>query len=290
VTPAALDARRAAEVAALLRDAARADILPRFRRLEAAAVRAKSGPLDLVTDADEAAERRIEVGLRTIFPGCLVVGEEGAARDPTLLRQLGEADLAFLVDPIDGTANFVAGVPVFGCMAAALRRGEVVAGWIHDPVGGDDTAIALRGQGAWVEDAAGRRKDLRVAAPAPVSHMVAAISWGFMPEPLKSRVTGNLPRLAATVGYRCAAQEYRLAAAGHLHLLVYQRLLPWDHAPGWLLHREAGGFGAQFDGRAYSPLVHSGGLICAPDEAGWAAARAALGIVAQTELATALPA
>ncbi|MBX9702423.1 MAG: inositol monophosphatase [Acetobacteraceae bacterium] len=272
-----MDSRRAADVAALLRAAARAEILPRFRRLGEGAVRAKSGPLDLVTDADEAAERHIAAGLTALFPNCVVVGEEAAAADPGLLRRLDAADLAFVVDPVDGTANFAAGVPVFGCMAAAIVRGEVVAAWIHDPIG-DDTAMALRGEGAWVETADGRREALLVAAPAPAERMVGAISWGFMPEPRKSRVAASLPRLAAAVGYRCAAQEYRLAAAGHLHLLVYNRLLPWDHAPGWLIHREAGGYAARFDGAPYSPLVHAGGLICAPDKAGWAAARAALRI------------
>ena len=272
-----IDARRAADIAALLRQAARAEVLPRFRRLADGAVRAKSGPLDLVTDADEAAERLIADGLRALLPGCLVVGEEAAAGDPALLDGLGDADLAFVVDPLDGTANFVAGVPVFGSMAAAIRRGEVVAAWIHDPVG-DDTAMALRGEGAWVEDTAGRRQALRAAAPVPVERMIGAISWGFMAEPLRSRVAARLPRLAAAVGYRCAAQEYRLAAAGHVHLLVYNRLLPWDHAPGWLLHREAGGHAAQFDGCPYSPLVRTGGLICAPDGASWQAARDALGI------------
>lgn len=269
------DARLAAEVAALLREAARAEILPRFRRLDMGGVRTKTGPLDLVTDADEAAERVIAAGLAARFPGCLVVGEEAAAADPALLAGLGEADLAFVVDPVDGTANFAAGLPLFGTMAAAVVRGEVAAAWIHDPIG-DDTAMALRGEGAWIEDRTGRRCDLRVAAPVPVERMVGAIAWGWMPEPLKSRVTSRLPRLAATVGYRCAAHEYRLAAGGHVHLLVYNRLMPWDHAPGWLLHREAGGYSARFDGSAYSPLRHGGGLICAPDEGSWLAAREAL--------------
>ncbi len=70
-----ITAARAAEVAALLREAARAEILPRFRRLAQGAVRAKSGPLDLVTDADEAAERVIEAGLLRMFPGCAIIGE-----------------------------------------------------------------------------------------------------------------------------------------------------------------------------------------------------------------------
>ena len=270
-----IGAARAADVAALLRQATRQEILPRFRRLGEGAVRTKSGPLDLVTDADEAAERVITAGLQALFPGCLVVGEEACAADPSLLGQLAGAELAFVVDPVDGTANFAAGLPLFGCMAAAIIRGEVVASWIHDPLG-DDTAMALRGEGAWTETAGGSRTDMRVAAPVPPQRMVGAVSWGFLPEPLKSRVTARLPRLAATVGLRCAAHEYRLAAGGHAHMLLYNKMLPWDHAPGWLLHREAGGFSARFDGQPYSPLVHTGGLIVAPDAACWAAVREAL--------------
>lgn len=271
------DAAAARDVAALLREAARAEIMPRFRRLAPEAVRAKTGPLDLVTEADEAAERMIAAGLSRRFPGCLVVGEEATSADAAPLARLADADLAFVVDPVDGTQNFAAGVPLFGCMAAAFIRGEVVAGIIHDPLG-DDTALALRGEGAWVEDGQGRRiGDLRVADPVPVSRMVAGISWGFMPEPLKSRVTARLPRLAAVVGFRCAAHEYRLLAGGHAHLLAYNKLMPWDHAPGWLLHREAGGHAARLDGSEYQASRHtSGGLLLAPDQASWHTAHAAL--------------
>jgi fructose-1,6-bisphosphatase/inositol monophosphatase family enzyme len=271
------DSRAVSAVAALLRDAARAEIMPRFRRLAPEAVRAKTGPLDLVTEADEAAERVIEAGLTRLFPGCAVVGEEGTAADGSLLRRLAEADLAFVVDPVDGTQNFAAGVPLFGCMAAAFVRGEVVAGWIHDPLG-DDTAVALRGEGAWVEDAAGTCIGaMRVAAPVPLGRMVGAVSWGFMPPDMKARVVSRLPLLAGTLNFRCAAHEYRLAAGGHAHLLAYNRLMPWDHAPGWLLHREAGGFSARFDGSDYRAAHHlTGGLICAPDRASWEEARAAL--------------
>ena len=271
-----ISASQAADLALLLRSASRAEILPRFRRLGADAVRSKTGPLDLVTDADEAAERVITAGLEKLFPGSVVVGEEATAADPSLLGRLADADLAFVVDPVDGTANVAGGVPLFGCMAAAIRRGEIIGAWIHDPLG-DDTAIALRGQGAWLADGEGRCfADLRVAAPAAPGDMVAAISWGYMPEPLKTRVTSRLPRLAATVSYRCAAHEYRLAAGGHAHLLVYNKLMPWDHAPGWLLHREAGGYSARFDGSDYGPHLTSGGLICAPDRVSWEAAQEAL--------------
>jgi fructose-1,6-bisphosphatase/inositol monophosphatase family enzyme len=267
----------ASGVAALLREVARAEIMPRFRRLAPDAVRAKTGPLDLVTEADEAAELVIAAGLARRFPGCVVVGEEACSADPAQLERLADADCAFVVDPVDGTANFAAGVPLFGCMAAMFLRGEVVAGWIHDPLG-DDTAVALRGEGAWVEDADGvTHGAMRVAAPMPLGKMVGAVSWNWMHEPLRSQVPGRLPRLAAAVSYRCAAHEYRLVAGGHAHLLIYNRLLPWDHAAGWLLHAEAGGYAARFDGQPYDPARHrEGGLICAPDRAGWEAAHRAL--------------
>ena len=255
-------------LATILRDAARAEILPRFRHLATGAVRHKTGPLDLVTDADEAAERFIGASLAARFPAAIVVGEEACSSAPALLARLADADLAFVVDPVDGTANFAAGLPLFGVMAAAIRRGEVIAAAIHDPVG-DDTAFALRGAGAWLETPDGDRSDLRVAASAPVDEMAGNVSWRFMPEPQRHTVCGNLPRLGESWDYRCAAHEYRMAAAGHCHFLVFNRLLPWDHAPGWLLHREAGGFSARLDGSDYTPTATDGGLICAPDRASW---------------------
>ena len=68
----------------------------------------------------------------------------------------------------------------------------------------------------------------------------------------------------------------RLIAGGHSHYLLYGKLMPWDHAPGWLLHQEAGGFSAHFDGSAYRPTATAGGLICTPDEGSFLALRDAL--------------
>ena len=264
-----------AALADILRAAAAAEILPRFRRLAAGDIREKTGPLDLVTEADEAAERHISAALARRFPGAVVVGEEATAADPALLGALAGADLAFVVDPVDGTSNFAWGLPLFGCMAAAIVRGEVVASVILDPVTGS-AAMALRGEGAWTEEADGRRSDLRVAAAVPLGDMTGAASWRFLPEPQKSRIARRLDRVAASFVYRCAAHEYRLAATGHCHYLLYGKLMPWDHAPGWLLHREAGGFSARFDGSPYAPTLTSGGLICTPDEESFHNLRAAL--------------
>jgi fructose-1,6-bisphosphatase/inositol monophosphatase family enzyme len=261
-------------VGAILARAANQEILPRFRALTADQVRQKTSAFDIVTEADEAAEAVIATGLSEAFPGALIVGEEATDRDPSLLQAIGGAELAFVVDPIDGTRNFASGLPLFGVMAAAIRRGEIVAGVIHDPIC-RDFAYAVRDGGAWLEHE-GKRTPLRVAPPVPVDRMEGIVGTTFLPQPLRNTVNGNLARLATSTWLRCAAHEYRLAAGGHCHLLFYNKLMPWDHAAGWLLHREAGGYSAHFDGTPYRPTDLTGGLICASDETSWQAARAAL--------------
>ncbi len=259
----------------ILIDAARAEIMPRFRNLDDGAIRRKTSAIDLVTDADEAAEQAITAKLIASFPSAVVIGEEATARNPALLDRLADAELAVLVDPIDGTKNFASGLPLFGVMAAIVARGEVVAGIIHDPVG-RDTAIARRGEGAWILRSDTHKVPLRVAAPVPLSAMEGLLATTFIPQPLRAIVGANLSKLAVVASYRCAAHEYRLAAGGHVHLLLYNKLMPWDHAAGWLLHREAGGYSAHFDGTPYLPAHLTGGLIYAPDEASWREARAGL--------------
>ena len=251
------------------------EVLPRFRRLQAGAIRQKTSAFDIVTEADEAAEQAIAACLAGAFPGAEVIGEEAAGRDPRLLERIASAELAFVIDPLDGTKNFASGVPLFGVMGAVLERGEVVAGMIHDPVC-RSSALAFKGAGAWMVDAQAVRTPLRVAAPVPVNEMEGVAGTNFLPEPLRSTVNANLSRLGMTHWFRCAAHEYRLAAAGHCHVLFYNRLMPWDHAAGWLIHREAGGYSAHFDGSGYRPSNTAGGLLCAPDEASWRAVRQAL--------------
>ncbi len=260
----------ASELTQVLRAAARVEIMPCFRKLEADGVWTKSGPLDLVTVADVAAEALITQGLSRLFPSALIVGEEATSRDPTLLDRLAGADMAIVVDPIDGTSNFAAGVPLFGVMAAVICNGEVVASVIHDPMS-DDTAVAVRGEGAWTEAADGTRRTLKVAAAVDPSRMTGHASVRYLPVHLRERVALRLLRVAGNWDYRCAAHEYRMLAAGHCHFLMFNRLMPWDHLPGWLLHREAGGYSAHLDGSEYHPTDLDGGLLYAPDRESWQA-------------------
>lgn len=262
-------------VEALVAEVASAEIMPRFRRLTAADIASKSGPMDLVTVADEAAEAALTRGLQRHFPGCAVVGEEATTRDPTLLAQVSEAGLCFVVDPIDGTFNFASGLPLFGVIVAVVEQGRTTGAVIHDPVG-RDTALARAGQGAWLRSTDGTTAALRVSGGKPLAEMGGTLSWKYFEEPLRSRVCTRLPTLGWAWDYRCAAHQYRLLAAGHCDFAVYNRTLPWDHAAGVLLHAEAGGYAARLDGQAYAAGTLDGGLICAPDQASWAALRQGL--------------
>jgi fructose-1,6-bisphosphatase/inositol monophosphatase family enzyme len=247
-------------VDAIIREVAQVAILPRFRNLKASEVRTKTSPRDFVTIADEEAEKLLSKALTELLPGSLVVGEESVAADKSVLERLSGGQPVWVIDPVDGTANFTEGNPAFGVMVALVKAGETLAGWIHDPLGGR-TAMARKGEGARMN---GQR--LSVAVSCDVSAMTGAFY---------SKRT--LARLASTVAKRrctgCAAFDYLGALTGQNHFVLFTRLMPWDHAPGVLIHQEAGGFSQLIDGRVYAPMPMEGVFIAAPDRASWDAVR-----------------
>ena len=255
-------------LADLLQDAAIKDIRPRFRRLDAGDIRTKSEPTDLVTEADEAAERYIRSKIASLAPKALFVGEESVAADPALLASLADADLAIVVDPIDGTFNFASGIPAYGVMASVVWKGETIAGIIYDPMG-DDWVIAEKGAGAYLRRPDGEAKRLSVAAPASIESMVGMASAGYFYGDVRERVLGNLAKVRFVASYRCAAHEYRTFGGGHVHFVMYNKLMPWDHLAGTLVAQEAGGYAARFDGSAYLPHHVDGGLLVATDKDSW---------------------
>lgn len=258
-------------VTRILEETAAEEVLPRFRSLGEADKRIKAGG-DLVTVADEAAERRLTQRLRDHLPGSLVVGEEAAAADPEVFAHLLQDEAVWLIDPIDGTINFAEGVPVFAMMLALVEGGEICAAWIHDVPGGR-TGVAERGSGSWI---GGRR--LEAAAAAPLGEMTGTLHAGqFGGSELRERIRAKRAALGAIGSLRCAGAEYLRLAAGDMHYSLFTKLMPWDHAPGVLLHAEAGGHAWTAEDRPYSPRRReSRGLLLAPDRASWQALYEAL--------------
>jgi fructose-1,6-bisphosphatase/inositol monophosphatase family enzyme len=257
-----------AKLADILRLAAKEEILPRFRRLASGDVRSKSEPTDLVTEADEAAERLIRRELEALAPDALFVGEESVAADPSLLGKLGGSDFAVVVDPVDGTFNFASGIPAFGVMASVIWRGETVAGIIYDPMG-DDWVMAEKGAGAFLRRPDGDAVRLAVAEPRPIGDMVGMASPGYFFGEERERLLVNLAKVRFFANYRCSAHEYRTFAGGHVQFILYNKLMPWDHLAGTLISTEAGGYAARLDGSAYLPSHVDGGLLVATCKDSW---------------------
>ena len=255
------------EVTGLLQEAAARIIVPGFRSLQASEIREKT-PGEVVTVIDERAERFLTPALAALRSRSRVVGEEGTAVDPTLLDHVDHGEV-WVVDPLDGTANFVGGTPDFAVMVALLRDGETLASWIWSPLK-DELCIAERGSGA-----------LRNGAPLRARQDGGAlrgiVKTGFLPPPLRETVRTRAQDLpGAHNGFGSAGIEYPLLARGEQTYALYWRMLPWDHAPGTLLVSEAGGHVAHYDGSTYKPAVRQGGLLVASSREAWQQTHAAL--------------
>lgn len=229
--------------------------MPRWRALEAKEIRTKSADWDLVTDADEGAERLITAALRGLID-IPVVGEEATAANPELMTLVGST-ACWVVDPVDGTRNFVAGEESFACMVALVDKGLTQGAWITYPATGR-SAWAIRGHGAFLDDA-----PLTAPVPADSSHLRGAIGARvFLGE------GETLMERAASLGEAtpirfCAGWDYLDVLTGATDFVYFSRSLPWDHAPGSLICQEAGLDARRAEGDVYYPGDGRSGILTA---------------------------
>ncbi|WP_099904629.1 inositol monophosphatase family protein [Streptomyces sp. TLI_171] len=253
------------KVAEILVEASAEAVEPRFRALAADEVMEKA-PGEIVTVADRDAERIISRRLRELLP-VPVVGEEAVAADPDLARALSVEPAAWLVDPVDGTNNFVAGRPAYAVMASLVRQGQTVASWIWQPCTRTAYAAEL-GAGAWRN---GERLTRDPVTTTP-EKWTGILKTRYLAPPTRDRLLANSRALGPLdPGRGAAGIEYPLVATGERDFVLYWRTLPWDHAPGSLLVTESGGRSARFDGSSYRPEPPGGphGLLVAADPAQW---------------------
>ncbi|MFB7590805.1 inositol monophosphatase family protein [Streptomyces sp. NPDC056169] len=227
---------RTTEVEEAVRKAAAAEIMPRFRQLASHEIVEKNGPHDLVTVADRAAEAHLTTALTALLPGSVVVGEEAVHADPAVYEALRGDAPVWIVDPVDGTRQFVHGDPGFCTLVALAVRGELLASWTFAPAL-DQMAIAVRGRGATLNG-----QPIRSGAPAPGAVLEVATSHPDYTTPDQKRaldglrVEGIAPRPCGSAGL-----EYLSVARGDLAGTAFSWEYAWDHAAGLLLVAEAGG-------------------------------------------------
>ncbi|WP_330281825.1 inositol monophosphatase family protein [Streptomyces sp. NBC_00588] len=229
-------AHRSADVEEAVRKAAAAEIMPRFRRLADHEVDQKSGPHDLVTDADRLTERYLTEVLGALLPGSVVVGEEAVHADPATYGAICEDAPVWIVDPVDGTRQFVHGDPGFCTLIALAHRGVLLASWTYVPAE-DQLATAVRGQGAFLD---GER--LYAGPPAPGRDLEVATSHpDYTTDEEKRALLGLRTEGLAPRPCGSAGMEYLAVARGRLDAVAFSWEASWDHAAGILLVEEAGG-------------------------------------------------
>lgn len=263
-----LDQTDCQKIIDIVRQAAKAEILPRFRNLGDDDIRAKSAPDDLVTDADQGAEAIITREVAHAFPQATIIGEEAVAEDASRLERIADAEMAVIIDPVDGTWNFARGLNQFGVIIAVASRGETIFGLLYDPVM-DDWITARRGEGAYFGRADGTHRRLQVSETTQTTDMVGSTSIRLFPKPQQYQLAGLFPDFARMMAFGCACHEYRTMAFGHVDFMLTGKLMPWDHAAGLLVHEEAGGYAALLDGRPYRPTIHQGRLLAANSKENW---------------------
>ena len=237
-------------------EATDAEVMPRWRTLAAHEIRTKSAEWDLVTDADVFAERRLTESLRALLD-VPVVGEEATATDPRLVDLVAAAEACWVVDPVDGTRNFVHGREDFACMVALVEGGHTVAAWITYPAVGREMHGSLGG-GTFIDG-------VPVLAPVPPDPGALRGALGaraFVADPAAIYAAGA--RLGPVGDIRfCAGWDYLDMVEGLKDYVLFTRTLPWDHAPGALLVQEAGLRSSRPNGDEYLPGDGGAGLLTA---------------------------
>jgi len=214
---------------------------------------------DLVTEVDKGAERMIRNLVATHFPDHSFLGEEGVEPGPKAsakaLEAVSEAEYLWIVDPVDGTTNYVHGFPFYSISIALAHRGEVIVGVVYDP-SRDELFVAERGKGAYVH---GRK--MSVSQEETLSQSLVATGFPADPHAALPANLADIQAIAPKVRNLrvagSAALHLAYVAAGRLSGFWEHNLSAWDVAAGSLLVQEAGGRMSDFGGEPYQLAVRN---------------------------------
>ena len=194
-----------------VRIAARIEIMPRFRNTAGDEIDTKSGPDDLVTIADRAAERIISEAAARLLPGALIVGEEAVDEDAGTFDALPDASLAVIIDPVDGTWNFANGLPLFGVILTVVENGRTTFGLLYDPIS-DEWIRASSGEGAFHCSSGGAKR--RISIDPTGCGTVGVVPLHLFPSATRRKLALRLAEFDRTMSLRCSCFEYWLLAEG----------------------------------------------------------------------------
>lgn len=221
----------------LVKSIAKREVLPRF----AAVSHSHKQDGSILTEADIQTQVAITETLKVHWPDIKLLGEEMPVEEQQQL--LKNADTAlWVLDPIDGTSNFAAGIPYFAISLALMKAGQVELGLVYDPVR-DECFTARAGEGAWLN---GER--LIADSPVPtLSEAIGLVDFKRLPKALASRLASE-PPYRSQRSFGAIALDWCWLAANRYHVYLHGKQNLWDYAAGHLICREAGGYSCTLEG------------------------------------------
>lgn len=240
------------QLEALVVEAAREELLPRFARVSFE----RKSDASPVTEADLAVHNRLREALHDRWPETAFLSEEMPQDEQEALLAAGGP--LWVLDPLDGTSNFIGGVPHFCLSLAYLEGGEVQLGLVYDPLR-QELFRAERGSGAYLNDVPLRP----TCTVAPLQQGIVMVDFKRLPTALAYRLVED-PPFASQRNFGAAALEWAWLAAGRGHAYVHGGQKLWDYAAGSLILAEAGGLSRTLDGEAvYKATVASRSVVAA---------------------------
>jgi myo-inositol-1(or 4)-monophosphatase len=243
------------EVAACVRAVAREELLPRFANVRSR--RKHDG--SLVSEADIAVQSRLIGELEAAWPGHAVLSEELPAHQGAAL-QTRETGI-WCLDPLDGTSNFIAGMPYYAVSLAFLVQDRIETGIVYDPTR-DECFTARRGQGARLN---GEPLDSGGETPTRLADSLGLIDFKRIPPALRERLLRSPPyKSQRSLG--AVALDWCWLADRRCHLYLHGRQRIWDYAAGLLILSESGGMAQTLDGESvFSPTLDPRSAVAACD-------------------------
>jgi len=227
------------QLESIITDAACAELLPRFRQIE----RHFKADGSVVTEADHAMQQRLMTELQRYWPTIPLLGEEMSEAEQLALMKKSQQGL-WVLDPLDGTSNFAAGIPCFAVSLALIINGEVQLGLIYDPIR-LECFSAIAGKGGWLNGELLHAEGSEL----PLSKCIAQIDFKRLPAEMAASIASH-PPYSSQRSFGSGALDWCWLAAGRVHLYLHGKQKLWDYSAGQLILQEAGGHSCTLEDEA----------------------------------------
>ena len=232
------------EVKSILYSISKEKLLPNFKNLKPVQIKYKNNK-DIVTSIDIEIENTLKKILPQFIKNSNFVGEEIYLHNPQILNFYNQEEYCWTVDPIDGTFNFVSGKEKFAIMIALTFGAKIIQSWIYKPIT-EEFMYSTYNQGTYLDN-----KRIKINKFSSISNSIGSVSSKYWHKDIENKIKKLKNFFKNVNSYGSIGCEYFDIALGKRDFTLLSKLSPWDHLPGILIVREAGGNDSHFDNMPY---------------------------------------